>query len=47
MRVPPLLHLSTLTQESTSSNELTHPVLTDGPVQNRLAASLVETIPQK
>ena len=47
MRVRPLLHLSTLTQEGTFSNELAHTVLTDGAVQNRLAASLLETIQQK
>lgn len=47
MRVRPLLHLSTLTQEGTFSNELVHTVLTDGAVQNRLAASLLETIQQK
>ena len=46
MRVRPLLHLSTLTQEGTFSNELAHTVLTDGAVQNR-AASLLETIQQK
>lgn len=32
MRVRPLLHLSTLTQEGTFSNELAHTVLTDGAV---------------
>ena len=47
MRVRPILHLSTLTQEGTFSNELAHTVLTDGAVQNRLAASLLETIQQK
>lgn len=47
MRVRPILHLSTLTQEGTFSNELAHTVLTDGEVQNRLAASLLETIQQK
>lgn len=47
MRVRPLLHLSTLTQEGTFSNELAHTALTDGAVQNRLAASLLETIQQK
>lgn len=47
MRVRPILHLSTLTQEGTFSNELAHTVLTDGAVQDRLAASLLETIQQK
>lgn len=45
--VRPLLHLSTLTQDGTFSNDLAHTVLTDGAVQNRLAASLLETIRQK
>ena len=47
MRVRPILHLSTLTQEGAFSNELAHTVLTDRAVQNRLAASLLETIQQK
>lgn len=47
MGVRPLLHLSTLTQEGTFSNELSHAVLTDGAAQNRLTANLLETIRQK
>ncbi len=47
MGVRPLLHLSTLTQEGTFSNELAHTVLTDGAVQNRLLAQLLGTIRQK
>lgn len=47
MEVRPLLHLSTLTENRTFSNELAHIVLNDQTVQTRLVSELLETITQK
>ena len=47
MEVRPLLHLSTLTQAGTFSNELANTILTDRAIQNRLIGNLLEMIQQK
>lgn len=47
MGVRPLLHLSTLTADGGFSNELAHIALTDGQVQNRLLANLLQVIQTK
>ena len=43
-QVSPFLHLSTLTQDGTFSNELSHTALTNQAVQTRLIAQLMETV---
>ncbi len=45
--VRPLLHLSTLTQDGTFSNELSHIALTEQTVQTRLIAELMRTVEQR
>lgn len=45
-RVRPLLHLSTLTQDGTFSNELAHTALTDQTVQTRLIAQVLQAVEQ-
>ena len=45
--VAPLMHLSTLTEEGTFSNDLAHLVLTDMGVQDNLAANVVRTLEEK
>ena len=46
-KVCPLLHLSTLTQDGTFSNELSHVALTDQAVQTRLIAQLLEPVERR
>lgn len=46
-QVRPMLHLSTLTQDGTFSNDLSHIALTDQAVQTRLIAQLMETVERR
>ncbi len=45
--VPPLMHLSTLTEEGSFSNELAHLVLTDFQVQDALVDNILRTLQAK